>query len=425
MDQKTYSPHEHSLSLDAIDPDALYVMEKLRSAGFTAYLVGGGVRDLLLGYPPKDFDISTSAEPDQIKKLFRNCILIGRRFRLAHIRFGRKIFEVSTFRAGDNDNDSLIVRDNVWGSPEEDVLRRDFTINGLFYDPATETVIDYAGGYPDLQKKTLRTIGPPFIRFRQDPVRMLRLLKFQARFGLAVDSAARIALLDCRPEILKSSPVRILEELLRMLESGSSEPFLRLLAEYGFLELLVPALGEYLATLCSYPGAEPSPYAYLKKIDLSFQAIREEQPSELPLTAGTDRSVLLAALLFPMLENRMHHHFVDRERVPHLGEIYQEVQAQIDEVFQPFLLLSRRLRVELQAILTGQYRILPLEKKRSTRLRIPQDPDFPKALQFFQLRALLQPDLQPLYEEWRHVMGPEAGDISPLKKRRPRRKKGS
>lgn len=213
MSQKNYPFEEHQLPHSKVDSDALYVMEKLRSNGHTAFLVGGSVRDLLLNKKPKDFDISTSAEPEEIKQLFRNCILIGRRFRLAHIRFGKKILEVSTFRSGDPETDELIIRDNKWGTPEQDVLRRDFTINGLFYDPSTQMIIDYVGGYPDLQKKVLRTIGQSFIRFRQDPVRMLRLLKFQARFGFDVDPAARVALLECRQEIVKSSPARIQEEL--------------------------------------------------------------------------------------------------------------------------------------------------------------------------------------------------------------------
>ena len=152
MQQKTYSKDLHKLDIRQVDKEALYVLEKLTASGYEAYLVGGGVRDLLLNKKPKDYDISTSAEPEQIKKLFRNCILIGRRFRLAHIRFGKKIIEASTFRSGDPDNDALIVRDNDWGSSEEDVLRRDFTINGLFYDPAKETVIDYVGGFEDLEK---------------------------------------------------------------------------------------------------------------------------------------------------------------------------------------------------------------------------------------------------------------------------------
>src|SRR5262249_1655161 len=149
---KIYHAQDHHIDLNLIDPDALYVLDRLRAAGFVAYLVGGSVRDLLVKKMPKDFDISTSALPEQIKALFkRPCILIGRRFRLAHIRFGRKIIEVSTFRTGENVED-LILQDNVWGSPEEDVLRRDFTINGLFYDSADQTVIDYVGGWEDIQE---------------------------------------------------------------------------------------------------------------------------------------------------------------------------------------------------------------------------------------------------------------------------------
>ena len=272
MEQKTYP-----FPLKGVDPDALYVMEKLRQAGYTAYLVGGSVRDLVLQKTPKDYDISTSAKPEEIKRLFRNCILIGRRFRLAHIRFGKKILEVSTFRTGDLETDALIVRDNEWGNPEQDVLRRDFTINGLFYDPSTETIIDYVEGYPDLQKQYLRTIGQPYLRFKQDPVRMLRLLKFQARFGFEIDKDAHISLLECRHEILKSSPSRVLEELLRMLESGSAKPFFKLLAEHGMLQMLLPALSKFLDT----PDGKEV-YDYLEEVDTTFHAPGEpllERPS--------------------------------------------------------------------------------------------------------------------------------------------------
>ena len=160
MQPKSYSLEEHKIELDKVDHHALYVLEKLRAAGYQAYLVGGSVRDLLLGVKPKDFDISTSAKPEEIKKLFRNCLLIGRRFRLAHIRFGRKVLEVSTFRAGDIENEELIIRDNIWGSEEEDVIRRDFTINGLFYDSANQTVIDYVKGFPDAKKKVSENDWP-------------------------------------------------------------------------------------------------------------------------------------------------------------------------------------------------------------------------------------------------------------------------
>ena len=219
MGPKIYPEDAHHIKQDHVDRDALEVLFRLKQHGHTAYLVGGGVRDLLLKKIPKDFDISTSAKPEEIKQIFqRRCLLIGKRFRLAHVRCGNKVLEVSTFRTGDTEGSSLIVRDNIWGTPEEDVLRRDFTINALFYDPTTHTVLDYIGGYPDLQHKLLRTIGDPIARFKQDPVRMLRLLKFQARFGFSIDPKSERATHICKEEILKSAPARILEEIFKMLE---------------------------------------------------------------------------------------------------------------------------------------------------------------------------------------------------------------
>lgn len=410
MSQKTYPFEEHQLDINRVDPDALYVMEKLRTNGHKAYLVGGGVRDLLLNKKPKDFDISTSAEPEQVKQLFRNCILIGRRFRLAHIRFGRKILEVSTFRSGDNEKDELIIRDNKWGTEEEDVLRRDFTINGLFYDPATQEVIDYAGGYPDLQKKVLRTIGQPYIRFRQDPVRMLRMLKFQARFGFDVDPAAHIALLECRQEIVKSSSARIQEELLRMLESGASEPFFRLLTEHGFLHLMMPAFAEFMES----PEGEEV-FSYLKEVDTTFS-----DPARAPL----DRPALLSCLAYPLMEKRIQTHFIDRGRIPHLGEINNEANDQLNEIFHPFFQLSRRIKGCMISILTSQYRITPIEKRKGRRIRIPSDPDFYQALQFFEVRCSLEPALQSTWEEWKDaVKAPtEEAPERRRRRRRPRRR---
>ena len=170
-----------------IDGDAERVVRRLTKGGFTAYLVGGCVRDLLLGLHPKDFDVATSATPNDIRATFRNCRIIGRRFRLAHVFFGKKIIETATFRAnpredeGDDDGDLLIRRDNVFGTETEDARRRDFTINGLFYDFEREDVIDHVGGLPDLEARLVRTIGDPDVRFREDPVRMLRAIKFAAR----------------------------------------------------------------------------------------------------------------------------------------------------------------------------------------------------------------------------------------------------
>lgn len=406
MQQKIYPVEEHTLSIDDIDPDALYVMEKLRQAGYIAYLVGGSVRDLLLKKKPKDYDISTSAKPEEIKKLFRNSILIGRRFRLAHIRFGQKILEVSTFRSGDIETDALIIRDNVWGSPEEDVLRRDFTINGLFYESSTQTIIDYVGGYPDIKRKYLRTIGQPFLRFKQDPVRMIRLLKFQARFGFEVDRDTHIALLECQREIIKSSAPRILEELLRMLESGASQAFFRLMAEHGLLPLMLPGLAPFMES----PDREEA-FAYLQEIDTTFH-----EPSTPPL----DRSLLLTCLLFPYFQKRIQTHFVDRGDYPHLGIIQDEAHDLIDEVFLPFFHLPRRLRYSMVSIITTQYRLTPLEKRRSGRLRIPNDPDFGLGLKFLEIRSCLEPGLQKIWEEWSEIYSTPERPPRPRKRRRRR-----
>ncbi len=386
VEQKVYSLTEHKLSKDRIDPDALYILEKLRHAGFIAYLVGGSVRDLLLNRSPKDYDISTSAEPEEIKKVFRNCILIGRRFRLAHIRFGKKIIEVSTFRSGDLESDSLIVRDNEWGSQEEDVMRRDFTINGLFYDSANETIIDYVGGYLDLQKELLRTIGQPFLRFKQDPVRMLRLLKFQARFSFKIEDESHIAMLECRSEITKSSPARILEEVLRMLESGSSASFFHLITEHGFLQFLVPSLAAFME-------ADPTDeiFSYLEEIDAKIHEFADH-----PLR----RSILLSCLGFPMMQQRIKTHYIERNRTPHLGEIQNEAHNLIHEVFSHFFQVPRRIKFEIASIFTSQYRLTPIESRTRGRKRIPHDAEFPAAIEFLQIRAAIEPGLESTWKEW-------------------------
>ncbi len=405
MQQIIYHAQDHSFPIDQVDRDALYVMEKLRSAGFSSYLVGGSVRDLLLQKKPKDFDISTSAQPEEIRRLFRNSILIGRRFRLAHVRFGKKILEVSTFRSGDPESDTLILRDNEWGSPEEDALRRDFTINGLFYDPFNNTIIDYVGGFQDIQQGYLRTIGQPYLRFKQDPVRMIRLLKFQARFGFEIDQETKIALLECRGEIVKSSSARVLEELLRMLESGSSRSFFALITQHGLLQLILPSLSEFLET----PEGEEV-YSYLREVDTTFHA-----PS-LPLL---DRSVLLACLVFPYFQKRIRHHFLERGHTPHLGEIQQTSFDLLDEIFPEFFRLPRRFKYNLASILATQYRLTPLEKRRNTRLRIPNDPDFPIALKFLEVRSCLEPGLQKVLEEWQAACESPA-KAGPKRRRRSR-----
>lgn len=388
MTPKIYTSDDHHIRHDLIDPHALTVLETLHSAGHTAYLVGGGVRDLLMRQKPKDFDISTSARPEEVKALFRNCLLIGRRFRLAHIRYGRKIIEVSTFRSGDPQDEELIIRDNIWGSEEEDVMRRDFTINGLFYDPSDHKIIDYVGGFEDLKKHYLRVIGDPILRFKQDPVRMIRMQKFRARFGFQADPVALQALQECRKEITKSSPARVLEEILRMLESGSSESFFRILVESHFLEVLFPKLSDYFKQEIG-----ELLYAHLKAADALNQRDRAHP---------VDRSILTAALLFPILDHTIKTKFSHEEL--HLGHIMELSRQLVHELlFEPFSHFPKRIRFGCQFILEMQYRIHPLNPKKRPRPRIAQQKGFIQALTFLKLRALVYPELFKTYEYWKKI----------------------
>jgi poly(A) polymerase len=220
------------LSLRDVDADALKVVRKLLAAGHEAYLVGGCVRDLYLNRKPKDFDVATSARPEQIRRVFRNSRIIGRRFKLAHVFFGTKVIETSTFRApidaavGDDegsgeDEDLLITHDNPWGDVEQDARRRDFTINGLFFDIEHQQIVDFVDGVEDLDRGVIRTIGEPLVRFREDPVRMIRAIKFAARLDFTIDAASWSALLECAPDIARCSRARLVEELYKLLRGGA------------------------------------------------------------------------------------------------------------------------------------------------------------------------------------------------------------
>src|SRR6478736_7285347 len=251
---------EHPISRRDIDPDALKVLYRLRQGEHTAYLVGGSVRDLLLGRRPKDFDIGTSAHPYQIKKLFRNCWIIGRRFRLAHVKFGQKVIEVATFRRqvapGEEvvqdgvpapdpttpEGEHLVHRDNTFGTTEEDAFRRDFTVNALFYDIATYSVIDYVGGLEDLERRVIRSIGDPRVRFVEDPVRMFRAAVFGARLGFDLDRLVLEAIAEHRGLIAKASPARLLEEYYKVLRSGAAQASFEALGRVRLLELITPEL---------------------------------------------------------------------------------------------------------------------------------------------------------------------------------------
>ncbi|MFD2178753.1 polynucleotide adenylyltransferase PcnB [Veronia pacifica] len=246
---------EHGISRKDISENALKVLYRLNKNGFDAYLVGGGVRDLLLDTEPKDFDIATNATPEEVRKLFRNCRLIGRRFRLAHILFGREIIEVATFRghhmsdAGKNtasqSSDGMLLRDNVYGSIEEDAQRRDFTVNALYYNIADFSVRDYAGGIADLNDRVIRLIGDPETRYREDPVRMLRAVRFAAKLDMSISEETE-APIPHLAHLLKDIPsARLFEESLKLLQSGQGLDTYLLLRELDLFEPLFPILDEH------------------------------------------------------------------------------------------------------------------------------------------------------------------------------------
>ncbi|MFM2588871.1 polynucleotide adenylyltransferase PcnB [Vibrio sp. TBV020] len=245
---------EHNISRKQISDNALKVLYRLNGAGFDAYLVGGGVRDLLLGQQPKDFDIATNATPEQIRQLFKNCRLIGRRFRLAHIMFGRDIIEVATFRGhhqepsknvSQQSKEGMLLRDNVYGTIDEDAERRDFTVNAMYYNIGDYSIHDYAGGNEDLEDKLIRLLGDPETRYREDPVRMLRAIRFAVKldFDIEEDTAAPI---EDMATLLQDIPAaRLYEESLKMLQSGHGLETYHLMREYNLFQQLFPTIAEF------------------------------------------------------------------------------------------------------------------------------------------------------------------------------------
>ena len=275
----------------------------LRDAGFEAYLVGGGVRDLLLGRIPKDFDVATNATPDQIRGCFRRCRLIGRRFVLAHVRVGREIVEVATFRAAAGDSgetphedritiDGRVVRDNVYGTLEEDAWRRDFSVNSLYYNIADFSVVDYTGGMADLKERRLRLIGEPDRRFREDPVRMLRAVRFAAKLGFDVDAAASAAIPKDREWLLEVSTSRLFEEVVKLFLGGEARRSFDLLRRYGLFALLFPEIDARLEE--EEEGEEGGAAGFIGQALANTDArIAEEKP--------VTPAFLFAALLWPIV----------------------------------------------------------------------------------------------------------------------------
>ena len=264
--------HDAFLEESSIDPDAAKVVRRLERHGFQAYLVGGCIRDLLLGGRPKDFDIATSARPEDVRALFRNCRIIGRRFRLAHVLFGGgKVIEVATFRRNpqeiDEESDLLIRSDNVFGEAHEDAIRRDFTINALFYDLDRRQVLDWCGGMEDIVKRTIRTIGEPSVRFREDPVRILRAIKFAARLDLGIEHDVYDAMISHRDDLARAARPRVFEEVLRLLRHGCSHRAMWITWESGVMAVLMPELAAFLDDEESHPEAVARFWRQLDALD--------------------------------------------------------------------------------------------------------------------------------------------------------------
>jgi poly(A) polymerase len=371
----------YPIAANRIDPDAAKVVRRLVRHGHAAYLVGGCVRDLLIGRTPKDFDIATSARPSEVKGLFRNCRIIGRRFRLAHILFGAgKIVEVATFRrdptlgsepaeewdAGDSpapggaagdfagdrgdlslttgvrprvprpprgdEGDLLIRHDNVFGEPHEDAARRDFTMNALFYDLERQEIVDYVGGMAEIERRVIRTIGEPDVRFREDPVRILRAIRFAARLDLGIETDVYDAMMAHRDDLLRAARPRLLEELLRLLRAGASRRSVWLAYETGVLAVLLPELSSFLD---DDPRFRSRVWRRLAAVDA--QVAQGDCPTD---------AVLLASLLFEPIEEAIEG---ERDQMIAVGDYLADVVTR--------LALPRRLTDRMRQILAIQRRL--------------------------------------------------------------------
>lgn len=370
----------HPISRSLVSPNALRVLYRLRDNGYIAYLVGGCVRDLLLGREPKDFDVATDATPNQIKRIFRNCRLVGRRFRLAHIHFTDEIIEVATFRAlsppeegegepvaeetaqrvGDEaerlrpprhlvSDEGMVLRDNVFGTPGEDALRRDFTVNALAYSIADFSIIDYAGGMEDLQRGMIRTIGDPRARFTEDPVRMLRAVRFAAVLGFAVEEETWQAMLDLAPAITRATAPRLYEEMLKLFLSGEGERAYQLLRQTGLFAHLFPGFETWLGEETDgFPHARTG--SALEWVD---SQVGSGEPVSPPL--------LLALLFGGYLEERSE--LFMSQGVPPLDAVSAAVAAFLGEQ-APLVAVPHRIGLAVREILALQHRLRRIPGKR-------------------------------------------------------------
>ena len=433
MEPRIIPRKEHRLSRKQVSPNALRTLYRLHNHGFIACLVGGCVRDLLLGRTPKDFDIGTDATPNQIKRLFRNCRLIGRRFRLAHLHFQNEIIEVSTFRrAGDpsdsqNDNGTapgrrrpwhatdefgMVVADNIFGTPQEDALRRDFTINALAYNIADASVIDYSTGLDDLRQGLIRSIGDPDVRFTEDPVRMLRAVRFASSHGFTIEPETWEAICRLSSTISRVSSARLYEEVQKLFLLGSAQPTFSHLERSGLLAALFPGLGRWILGRDRRFKLLESKFGFLDQLHLN----------------GTPASpaLFLSILFGPGLEKAA---FVrHRDGIPRRQALKEACDVFIEEMSE-IVTVPHKVGIRLSAMLglLSALRKTPPRRPASVAAR----PEFVDALAYLRLTERASKESQGQIEWWEAFLAdaPSAhpseqpDNTVPKKKRKRRRRK--
>jgi poly(A) polymerase len=397
---KIISRAKHGLSRSRIDPDALKVLYRLHRNGHIAYLVGGGVRDLLLGNRPKDFDISTSAHPNEVRKLFSNCRLIGRRFRLAHIYFkDGKIIEVATFRTISEfgTEDGRITSDNTFGTPGEDAFRRDFTVNALFYNIADFSVIDYVGGLEDLRKRIVRCIGDPKVRFQEDPIRMLRGVRFAALLDFALDPDSDRLIRSNGEMIWEGAVPRILEEIVRMMGRGSAARAMEHLMDSGLISHLFPQIDQHIRM----EGVE----AYTAILSSMDKRFRSGQPLEPWL--------IMSCLYYPLFEF-IHRGSPDGDLVGLARDTISPVSKRIQ--------VPRKIQDRARQVLAAQPRLFGLREGRFKPRTILRKSYFTDAFDLFTIAAASDEKGRGLIREWEELRGSKPQGPQEKKAQEPRKK---
>ena len=383
----------HGISRRDISDNALKVLYRLKDAGYQGFLVGGGVRDILLGKHPKDFDIATDAHPEQVHKLFRNSILIGRRFRLVHVRFGREIIEVATFRAShhssENSNQAkqaengMLLRDNVYGTVDDDAMRRDFTINAMYYNINGFTIHDFAGGIEDIEKRSIRIIGDPQARYREDPVRMLRAIRFAAKLDFVIDPATAEPM-HTLGHLLEPIPAaRMFEEILKLLLSGNGEQTYYLLRDYDLFKFLFPATDAAI---------ESDITEDFQVEDFVILALRNSD-ERIAQGKSVTPAYLLAALLWHPLQQKL----AQIRNMPPIPAMHQAAQ---DVILQQVKHTSipRRFSTPMKEIWDMQLRLPRRHGSRAAEL--VDNKRFRAAYDFILLREASGEDLENLGEWW-------------------------